>query len=205
MTVNTIPQVKNKAIESSIKNSTYYQNFLSSNENIKKSKKHFRKLIDKKSSFYAEVNFNNFLNTIFSGLSNVVSNFMGIFAIRKGKLINNTDFINSSLGLLQPLDIILEKTPFRLTDKFIPGYWGHTAIYIGNEAQLKDLGVWNNKFVAKYHKQIKEGKVIIEALRSKVESNTFKHLSGVGKKSLKFFPSKIFFASVGSNKSIFFN
>jgi len=179
MTVNTIPQVKNKAIESRIKNSTYYQNFLSSSENIKKSKKYFRKLIDKKSSFYAEVNFNNFLNTILSGLSNVVSNFMGIFATRKGKLINNTDFINSSLGLLQPLDIILEKTPFRLTDKFIPGYWGHAAIYIGNETQLKDLGVWNNKFVAKYHKQIKEGKVIIEALRSKVESNTFKNFSNI--------------------------
>ncbi|MFK5959348.1 MAG: YiiX/YebB-like N1pC/P60 family cysteine hydrolase [Lutibacter sp.] len=177
--INTIQRVENKAIENRIKESTYYQNFLSSGKNIKKSKKYFRKLIDKKSSFYAEVNFNNFLNAIFSGLSNVVSNFMGIFATRKGELLNNNEFINTSLKLLQPLDIVLEKTPFRLTDKFIPGYWGHAAIYIGNESQLKGLGVWDNKFVTKYHKQIKEGKVIIEALRRKVECNTFKNFSNI--------------------------
>ena len=32
---------------------------------------------------------------------------------------------------LRPFDILFEKTPFRLTDKFIPGHFGHVAIYIG--------------------------------------------------------------------------
>jgi len=171
--------IYNKNIIENIEGTSYYENFLSNDENIKKSKKYFRKLIDKKSTFNAEVNFNNFLNNIFSGLSNVVSNFMGIFATRKGKLINNEMFINNSLSLLQPLDIILEKTPFKLTDKFIPGFWGHAAIYIGNEVQLKELGVWDHKFVEKYHKQINEGKVIIEALRSKVAYNSLKKFSNI--------------------------
>lgn len=169
----------NENISKNIKATSYYQNYLSNNENIKKSKKYFRKLIDKKSAFNAEVNFNNFLNNIFSGLSNVVSNFMGIFASRKGRLVNNKEFINNSLGLLQPLDVVLEKTPFRFTDKFIPGYWGHAAIYIGNEIQLKELGIWNHPFVVKYHKEIIQGKIIVEALRTKVACNTLKNFSNI--------------------------
>ena len=35
--------------------------------------------------------------------------------------------------LNQAGDILLEKTPFRLTDKLIPGYWGHAAVWIGGE------------------------------------------------------------------------
>jgi len=171
--------ILNENILKNIKTTSYYQHYLSNNENINKSKKYFRKLVNKRSSFNAEVSFNNFVNAIFSGLSNVFSNFIGVFAIRKGKLYNNEDFINNSLHLLQPLDVILEKTPFRLTDKFIPGYWGHAAIYIGNEIQLKELGVWNNPFVIKYHEQIRQGKVIVEALRSKVAFNTFKEFTNI--------------------------
>jgi len=176
---NTLNEIKNRNIKSNIVITAYHKNYLSNSTNIKKSKIYFRNLIDKKNSFYAKVNFNNFINTIFSGFSNVVSNFLGIFASRKGKLSNNEEFINRSLKLLQPLDIILEKTPFRLTDKFIPGYWGHAAIYIGNEAQLKKLGIWDNIFVKKFHVQISKGNVIIEALRSKVELNTFKNFSNI--------------------------
>ncbi|WP_299528818.1 YiiX/YebB-like N1pC/P60 family cysteine hydrolase [uncultured Lutibacter sp.] len=171
--------ILNETIIKKIEATSYYQNFLSNDKNIKSSKKYFRKLIDKKSTFNAEVNFNNFLNNISSGVSNVVSNFMGIFASRKGKLINNEDFINNSLHLLQPLDVVLEKTPFRLTDRFIPGYWGHAAIYIGNEIQLKKLGVWEHPFVEKYHEEILQGKFIVEALRSKVACNTFKRFSNI--------------------------
>ena len=176
---NVQEQTEIRAILNEIESTSYFQNYIATKENIKKSKKYFRKLIDKKTTFYAEVNFNNFLNNILSGLSNVISNFMGIFSLRKGKLINNEAFIYNSLLQLQPLDVILEKTPFKLTDKFIPGYWGHAAIYVGNETQLKELGVWNNFFVAKYHNEIKEGKVIVEALRSKVACNTLKHFSNI--------------------------
>ena len=45
---------------------------------------------------------------------------------------------------LKPLDILLEKTPFRITDKFIPGYYGHLAIWIGTEQDLREAGVWKD-------------------------------------------------------------
>lgn len=168
-----------KNIFDSIISSSYYQNYLSNDKNIKKSKKYFRQLINEKSSFNADVNFNNFINNIAAGLSNFVSNFLGVFSFRKGKLNENELFINNSLSLLQPLDVILEKTPFRLTDKFIPGYWGHAAIYVGNEAQLKALGIWDNYFVKKYHQEIREKHVIIEALRSRVAFNTFRDITNI--------------------------
>ena len=33
---------------------------------------------------------------------------------------------------MQAGDILLEKTPFRLTDKMIPRYWGHATIWTGH-------------------------------------------------------------------------
>jgi len=179
ITANIPNEPKNNEMHTAILATSYYQNYLSSDNNIKKSKKYFRKLVNKRSIFNTEVNFNNFLNNIFSGVSNVVSNFIGIFAIRKGKLLNDNEFVVNSLSILQPLDVILEKTPFRLTDKFIPGYWGHAAIYIGNETQLKELGLWNHPIIVAYHKKIKNKHVIVEALRSKVAFNTFNDFKNI--------------------------
>ena len=55
----------------------------------------------------------------------ILSNILGTIQWRHGKMFkmpkNKKDKLISDL---KPLDIILEKTPFRLTDKFIPGYWG---------------------------------------------------------------------------------
>jgi len=176
---NNFNKNKNNTIAHKIIETNYYQYFLTNAKSIKESKRYFRKLIDKKSSFNTTVNFNNFVNSILSKLSNLVGNFVGIFSLRKGKLLNNTVFIHSSLKLLQPLDILLEKTPFRLTDKFIPGFWGHAAIYVGNEAQLKKMGIWDNPMVLRYQEDIRKGKVIVEALRSNVAFNSFQHFTNI--------------------------
>ncbi|WP_457610361.1 YiiX/YebB-like N1pC/P60 family cysteine hydrolase [Lutibacter sp.] len=176
---NDFNKNKNTTIANNIIKTNYYQHFLLNSKSIRDSKRYFRKLINKRSSLNTTVNFNNFVNSILSGLSNFVGNFVGIFAIRKGKLFKNVVFIQSSLKLLQPLDILLEKTPFRLTDKFIPGFWGHAAIYVGNETQLKKLGIWDNPIVLKYREEIRKGKVIVEALRSNVAFNSFKHFTNI--------------------------
>ena len=39
------------------------------------------------------------------------------------------------------LDLLLEKTPFRLTDKTIPGFWGHVGLWIGDQQDLEELGI----------------------------------------------------------------
>lgn len=93
---------------------------------------------------------------------------------------------------LKPGDILLEKTPFRLTDRFIPGHWGHVAIWTGNQKQLEDLGIWQ-RLPDLYKKakqrlgyegpsfqsQIKAGRKVIEALRPGVEINTLEHFLNI--------------------------
>ena len=116
----------------------------------------------------------------FDMLSGLFGNTMGLFESRKGKLYGDTIAKEKIKNELKPLDILLEKTPFRLTDKFIPGHFGHVAIWTGTKAELIELDLWNNPYVKKYASEVgndldvtsKEEHQIIEALRSGVKLST---------------------------------
>ncbi|MDM8562391.1 YiiX/YebB-like N1pC/P60 family cysteine hydrolase, partial [Candidatus Marithioploca araucensis] len=101
--------------------------------------------------------------------SQFFGNTIGLIETRKGKLYNRATVLNQITRQLQAGDILLEKTPFRLTDKFIPGHWGHAAIWVGTEVELRRLGIWEHPLVKQYHQKIQEGSHIIEALRSGVQ------------------------------------
>jgi len=111
--------------------------------------------------------------------SMVFGNAVGLVETRKGKLYRKGDVLADVSGSLKAGDILLEKTPFRLTDKMIPGYWGHAAVWIGNESELKELGIWENPLVARYHDEIREGRLVVEALRSGVEMNSLEHFLNI--------------------------
>jgi uncharacterized protein YycO len=80
---------------------------------------------------------------------------------------------------LQPGDILLEKTPFRLTDSFIPGHWGHAAVWIGREDELRQLDLWEHPLVVAHRAEIRNGRSVVEALRSGVEMNNLEHFMNV--------------------------
>ncbi len=103
--------------------------------------------------------------------SMLFGNTVGLVETRKGKLFQQDELLNELHKDLQSGDILLEKTPFRLTDKLIPGYWGHAAVWIGNEQELKQLGIWDHPIVARHRKEIRAGRLVVEALRSGVEMN----------------------------------
>ncbi len=111
--------------------------------------------------------------------SMVFGNAVGLVETRKGKLYRNKQALADVASSLKAGDILLEKTPFRLTDKLIPGYWGHAAVWIGSEAELKELGIWDNPLVVKYRDEIRAGRLVVEALRSGVEMNTLKHFLNI--------------------------
>lgn len=111
--------------------------------------------------------------------SMVFGNAVGLVETRKGKLYRKKDVLADVNAILQAGDILLEKTPFRLTDKLIPGYWGHAAVWIGTESELKDLGIWENPLVVRYRDQIRDGRLVVEALRSGVEMNTLQHFLNI--------------------------
>lgn len=123
----------------------------------------------------------------FDMISGLFGNTMGLFESRKGKLYGDTLVKSHIMSQLKPLDILLEKTPFRLTDKLIPGHFGHVAIWTGTKAELIDIGIWENPYVSKHEDKIsskndinsKNEYQIIEALRSGVQLSTLEHFMNV--------------------------
>lgn len=111
--------------------------------------------------------------------SMVFGNAVGLVETRKGKLYKKGDVLADVRSNLKAGDILLEKTPFRLTDKLIPGYWGHAAVWIGTEDELKELGIWENPLVVRYRDAIREGRLVVEALRSGVEMNSLEHFLNI--------------------------
>jgi len=111
--------------------------------------------------------------------SSLFGNTVGLVETRKGKLYNKPKVLRRVSSQLKAGDILLEKTPFRLTDKLIPGHWGHAAIWIGTEEELKELGLWDDPAVVPYHDNIRAGRSVVEALRSGVKMNSLEHFLNI--------------------------
>jgi len=124
----------------------------------------------------------------FDGVSKFFGNSVGLIESRKGKLYHKEMIRKELLQQLQPLDILLEKTPFRLTDKLIPGHFGHVAIWVGSQKELKEKGLWNNDIITPYHQMItpqgqaedsKDGRLIVEALREGVKLSSLEDFMNI--------------------------
>ena len=112
-------------------------------------------------------------------ISGLFGNSVGLYESRKGKLYGDEEALRQVQAELQPLDILLEKTPFRLTDKLIPGHFGHVAIWTGTQAELVDAGVWDELMVKQYADNIQSEHQIIEALRSGVQLSRLEEFMNV--------------------------
>lgn len=106
-------------------------------------------------------------------------NAVGLVETRRGKLDDRPEVAADIHARLRAGDVLLEKTPFRLTDSFIPGHWGHAALWVGSEAELRELGIWNHPVVLPHQAKISAGRGVVEALRSGVKMNTLAHFLNV--------------------------
>ncbi len=116
--------------------------------------------------------------TTLYNISKIFGNQAGSIAERNGLLYLKQSIKEEVLKILKPGDILLEKTPFRLTDKLIPGYWGHVAEWIGTPDELEKLDIWT-LIKPPYREFISQGRSIVEALRSGVEINDWDHFSNI--------------------------
>ncbi len=102
------------------------------------------------------------VTTITNGLSRAFGTLIGGIEWRTGYLYQDQSFQSVVESKLKPLDIIFEKKSFKLTDKTIPGNWGHTAVWLGTKDQLIELGLWNKKELAPFREKIEKGESIFE-------------------------------------------
>lgn len=107
-----------------------------------------------------------------NSLSNIFGNIVGSIRWRKGYLYENKSAKELILQNLWPMDILVEKSPATLTDKLIPGHFGHVAVYLGSKEQLEIIDMWNHPDIIPYQEEILKGKVILEAVRSGVRLTT---------------------------------
>ncbi len=111
--------------------------------------------------------------------SMLFGNMVGLVESRRGKLDRQPQVLRRVRSQLQAGDVLLEKTPFRLTDSFIPGHWGHAALWIGGEDELRALNLWEHPLVKAHRAEIRNGRGVVEALRSGVEMNSLEHFMNV--------------------------
>lgn len=151
----------------------------------------FRSLLSLK-EIVSQINFFEEIDKITAHFSKIFGNIVGSIQTRDGKLkplASNPEFMKEMKKKFKPLDIFLEKTPFRLTDKFIPGYYGHVAIWLGTPEELMEMTVkYNGKEiplldhpkVLPYLEKMSQGKLIVEALREPgVTLNTLEHFMDI--------------------------
>lgn len=128
--------------------------------------------------------FTRLLSGVVDALSGLFGNIAGKFRFRKGHMYDHDEYRVELMKRLRPLDILSEKTPFALTDTFIPGHYGHIAIYLGTEKQLKEIGMWDHPVIKPHQNEIKRGKVILEALRPGVWLNTLEEFLNIDELTL---------------------
>ena len=93
-----------------------------------------------------------------------------------------TGIHDEMLPLLQPGDILLEKKKGSVADMLIPGYWGHTALWLGDDSYLDSIGAYSgtqNKLshvqANEHRRYIQKDRLIIEAVFTGVIVNTLEH------------------------------
>ena len=135
---------------------------------------------------YLHDKFNKFKEDSTNEVSKLFGNAIGVIQFGDGGKLKNISKEEEEgiKSVMKPLDIILEKTPFRLTDRFIPGHWGHVAIWVGTEEELIELGVWDelpeieDEAITKwgykgesFQELVRSGHHVLEALRPGVQIN----------------------------------
>jgi uncharacterized protein YycO len=139
-------------------------------------------VLGKKLEFFGAITSDTLYNISSEGInifSMLFGNTVGLIESRHGKLYGQQESLTAINSNLQAGDILLEKTPFRLTDSFIPGHWGHAALWIGTEQELRQLDIWDHELVRKHHDTIRKGHRIVEALRSGVQMSSLEEFSNV--------------------------
>ena len=153
----------------------------------------------------------SFINALTEYGSWVVGNTTGNISWREGHLKKHPNIIEKIRLTLKPFDVLVEKAPFIMTDYMIPGHFGHVALYLGDEQQLRELGLWNDPKVVPFQEKIRQGYNMIEAVRSGVRLTSLDHFSNVDELAILRvkeipMPKKVLFTALAQlNKEYDFN
>jgi 1-acyl-sn-glycerol-3-phosphate acyltransferase len=119
--------------------------------------------------------------------SSTVSTLIGDTKIREprhGKSLITPELLERLRPMLQPGDILIERRNWYMSNAFLPGYWPHSALYVGTAEQLKAAGLDKDlriqKHIEKFSQTDGQGHAfaIIEAISEGVVFTTVEHSIG---------------------------
>lgn len=87
---------------------------------------------------------------------------VGAIVMREGYL-QHPEAQAAVMERVRPLDLVIASSKGRLSGHALPGVFSHVVIYLGTEAQLKSLGMWDDPVVVPFHEEIRAGRVFIES------------------------------------------
>lgn len=93
---------------------------------------------------------------------------MAISAVqwRHGRLNSGSGALDYLRARMRPLDVFLFSNKHRLSGHTGAGLFGHSAVYLGSERDLKALGLWNHPAIVPHHQAIREGRSVIESAQA---------------------------------------
>ena len=100
-----------------------------------------------------------------------LGNLVGSSVLRPGYLAQPAPQA-AAVSVVRPLDVVVLSSKGRASGNTIPGMFGHLAIYLGNERELRALGVWNHPAIVPHQADIRAGETFIESDRYGVHLST---------------------------------
>jgi hypothetical protein len=103
---------------------------------------------------------------------------------RQGKPLIQPAQVSELRTKLKPGDVLLERRNWFLSNAFLPGYWPHSALYVGTAADVQRLGLARDPRVEKHWRQFVQRDekghehVIIEAVSEGVVFTSLEHSVG---------------------------
>ena len=85
---------------------------------------------------------------------------------RNGHLNSGSGALAYLQARMWPLDVFLFSNKHRLSGHTGAGMFGHSAVYLGSERDLKAMGLWNHPAVVPHHQAIREGRSVIESAQA---------------------------------------
>lgn len=77
---------------------------------------------------------------------------------------------------LKPLDIIATRSRPAMTRLMIPSHFTHAMIWLGTEAEMRRLGVWDLPGIRQHHDELRKGHSILESSKDSVHLSPFSEM-----------------------------